>query len=1360
VRESPASGPAEGGPNSEARTDPPEGSSPPAPGGSPPLGPRRPLLRLLRVLLGLGVQLLLLAILLLGLVLGTQTGLRTAIVVVSDLAPGVLRVGKAEGRVLGRLRLEDLELHLPSLDLRLGSLELDWSPLAAVAGTLRVHRLAVRDIDVVAAPAEDQEKQPFALPEVALPIAVEIEEALVERLRVSQPGAEQPTFVLDRATLAARLAGNEVDLTRLEVTLTEPRLSAEATGQARLTGAYPLGVELHWELGLPPSAELRGEGQVSGDLERLVIKHALSGSARARVEAEVKDVLGRLSWDGQISLEGLDLPHFAPGAPRIDLTGRIETQGDLEAATATGRLDGTAPELRDLGRLEANLDVQWKDKALAIRTLDLRESVSGGLLELTGDLDLKPDPGRFKLEGSWERLRWPLAGDLLAESPRGSLEASGTFDSYQYRLSAAGRTPELADLELSLSGSGDRNGTQVEPLGLKALGGSLTAAGTLAWAPEPSWDLRVRGQDLNPAGMAPGLEDRVGLVLETKGGLAGYTYDLAATTAGPGLPPARLALAGTGDRRGSVIETLRLEALDGLIEGHGRTAWDPKLTWEAELVAQGIDPGSYAPEWPGRLDGRILTQGALEADGLQLQVGIEDVAGQLRGYPVAAQGRVRMAGKSIQVDGLKASSGPTVARVDGAIEGESLNLAFDLSSPDLKSLLPNARGSVAAEGRLEGTLEAPSAKLDLKAREVEVAGQGVGSLDGSAELGLTPDGRFDIRVDGKDLVAGGMRFATLTLRGEGGMPNHRLNAGVRGPQLSAQLEATGSLGPDRSYQGNLNGLTLEPESLGTWTLQRPMPVRVQGERVSAGPLCMRNAEGSGGCLGFDQSEAGKWTAEIDLDPLGVELIRGFLPPKLAAEGTARVKGRFQAAGSVLTGNAVAEIPSGRLRASLGGGREEALDFSGARLSLDSGATGMAARLGLPLRDLGEVMGELSLPGWRLDAPVRPDQPLKGGVRIDLDGLSRVATLVPQVTGVTGSIAGDLRLSGTLANPEIRGEGVARALGGEVPLIGLRVKDFNLNLVAGKDRLDLQGQGDVGGGRLEVSGGGALGPSGFAGDLRAAGERLKVADTKEYFALVSPSFQIDLSAEGAQVRGEIRVPEARIRPRAIPTGTVTPSPDVAMIDKATEKAPPYPVDIDVRLKLGDDVTIDAFGVRGRLTGDLRVFQQPGRQMLGDGQLAIADGLYRLSGGFGLSAEVGVPLTIEQGRLVFAKSPIDNPGLLIQAQREGGDTTAGVQVLGTLRKPKLAFFSQSDPDMTQADITKYLLTGVPPRRDAGAGDRGLSLGTYVRPKLYMEYEKGLGDQKDKVKLRYDLTRHIEVQTETGEGQGGDIFFKFER
>ena len=239
------------------------------------------------------------------------------------------------------------------------------------------------------------------------------------------------------------------------------------------------------------------------------------------------------------------------------------------------------------------------------------------------------------------------------------------------------------------------------------------------------------------------------------------------------------------------------------------------------------------------------------------------------------------------------------------------------------------------------------------------------------------------------------------------------------------------------------------------------------------------------------------------------------------------------------------------------------------------------------------------------------------------------------------------------------------------------------------------------------------PGGFSGRVLAAGERLKVADTKEYFAVVSPRIEAVLAPAGVRIRGEILVPEARIRPRSIPAGH-----RLALAGRGAggpgrrRASPGCRWTSTCGVKLGDDVTIDAFGVRGRLVGDLRVFQAPGKPMLGDGQLAIVDGLYRLSGGFGLAAEIGAPLTIEQGRLVFAKTPLDNPGLLLQAQREGGDSSAGVRVLGTLRNPKLAFFSESDPNMTQADITKYLLTGMLPRRDSGHEDRSLSVGDLHR------------------------------------------------
>ena len=361
--------------------------------------------------------------------------------------------------------------------------------------------------------------------------------------------------------------------------------------------------------------------------------------------------------------------------------------------------------------------------------------------------------------------------------------------------------------------------------------------------------------------------------------------------------------------------------------------------------------------------------------------------------------------------------------------------------------------------------------------------------------------------------------------------------------------------------------------------------------------------------------------------------------------------------------------------------------------------------------------------------------------------------------MTGGVALDLGLGGTLGAPALRGDARVRDVGFTVPLVGLNVADLNIAVSApAVDRMELQGSADVGGGRLELTGDARFGGGGFAAQARVSGTNLKVADTREYFALVSPDIDFEANSKGARLSGAIRIPEARIRPRSIPAGAQTPSSDIVLLDQERKKA--FPLAIDLRLILGDQVSIDGFGVRGRLAGELALLQTPGRDMLGNGQLQIIDGQYRLTTGFGIAAEIGAPLNIVQGRMIYARSPIGNPGLLIQAERDGGATVAGVQVLGTLRDPKLAFFSETDPGMTQAEVMKFLLTGVAPSASGDAANAGLALGTYIAPKIFVEYESGIGNESGGVRMRYDLTDRIEIQTETGGNQGADIFYTFER
>ena len=59
-----------------------------------------------------------------------------------------------------------------------------------------------------------------------------------------------------------------------------------------------------------------------------------------------------------------------------------------------------------------------------------------------------------------------------------------------------------------------------------------------------------------------------------------------------------------------------------------------------------------------------------------------------------------------------------------------------------------------------------------------------------------------------------------------------------------------------------------------------------------------------------------------------------------------------------------------------------------------------------------------------------------------------------------------------------------------------------------------------------------------------------------------------------------------------------------------------------------------------------------------------------------------------------------------------------------------------------------------------DISILVGTYLTPDLYVQFINDIGENMSILKLKYTLTKRIELQTETGDNPSADIFFKFER
>jgi translocation and assembly module TamB len=1219
----------------------------------------------------------------------TQSGLRTLLGLVVELAPDQVQVGHVEGRLLGRIAVNGLSIRLPAVEVRIRRIDLDWSPFAILSGTLSIAEIRA-DVDLVLKHPERRSDEAPVLPKILLPLRLELGRALIEPVRVFRVGDETPLRVVDRVELAGDLEGARLDLERILVVLSEPAIAVQGSGQATLIDRYPLDLVLDWELSPSPDAQILGHTRLAGDLARLEVRSTLTGDANLDLDLEMSDLLSGLTWDGEISIFGLDLPAFAPGLPEILLIGALAIGGGPGAAEVTGMLEIEPLDLPAVGRLRTTLDLLWEPESLRIRLLDLSHAEAGARLSAKGRIGLDPGGGaeptlvRLDLESDWDGLRWPLVGDPILTSGRGRLVLSGTPDLLDYLVNADAEGPGWPAARISGLGRVDRQGARLAGLEIAMAGGRVAGAGDLSWQPAPAWDLALVGRDLDP---------------------------------------------------GALMAAVGAET----------------------------DPG----RWSGRIDLQLTTRGRLAETGLELTATLDELRGELRGYPVSAAGSFAFAEGLLAIETLRAQSGPSILTLDGLLHtalttgldsrpDQALDLRFGLDSSDLASLYPGAAGRVQANGSVSGTLAMPRVRFDLGAGTLEIAGQAVENLSAAVDLDLAPDGRFEIQVDGQDLRLEGGRWTRVSIRGEGSRPDHRLGLRLSGDPLTAELDLRGSLAETGAYRGRLDLLRLDSPDLGVWTLQAPSPIELEWPEIAAGPVCLRHSRGSNACLEIARISSEEWTFGIELDPLDLELAAHLLPENLVLEGQAKVMGRFSAVGPVFSGSATATLAPGRIGPAAGGG--QLIEISGTRLDIESAETGLSARLVALLKGIGQVDADLDLTGWRLDDPLGPGQPLAGSVRARLDGLAQLGDLFPQLSRMKGDLDADIGLAGTLGVPTLRGNARLHGGGFDVPLIGLAVSDLNLSLTAPTpDRVQVSGGADVGGGRLLINGDGAFGPAGASARIRATGDRLKVADTREYLVMVSPRLDLELTSTGGEVRGEILVPEARISPRSLPAGVVRPSRDVVI--KGTDRPPAYPVDIAVELRAGDVLNIDAFGLRGRLAGSLTLTRPPGRTMVGDGRLQINDGEYRISTGFGLATELLTPLTITRGELIWVRTPIRNPGILFLAQRGTGRTVANVRVVGTLTDPQLAFFSDRDPSMSQSDVITFLLTGIPPRTRDQDYSPALAMGVWVTLNTFLEYQTGLGNALSNFRLRHDLTDRLQIEVQSGGAPSADLFWSFE-
>jgi translocation and assembly module TamB len=319
---------------------------------------------------------------------------------------------------------------------------------------------------------------------------------------------------------------------------------------------------------------------------------------------------------------------------------------------------------------------------------------------------------------------------------------------------------------------------------------------------------------------------------------------------------------------------------------------------------------------------------------------------------------------------------------------------------------------------------------------------------------------------------------------------------------------------------------------------------------------------------------------------------------------------------------------------------------------------------------------------------------------------------------------------------------------------------------------------------------------YKGTLK--GKNFQVIYLPELRVQASPDLAFEGSDRKLSVRGEIKVPYLLVLQSKTRT-PVEPSKDIVIVDREEKprKEAKTAIDIQVRIVLGDRVLVKAEGIDAQMGGSIDVIATGVHDIKGRGEIHVVKGKY---------SAYGVSLDIQRGRVIFSGQSINRPSLDVLALRKAGDVKAGVTVTGTPRNPVVKLYS--DPPMADTDILAYIVLGHPlgggqqqtdlVARAAGfllsasdsvvfqdqlkhrlgidtldiesapagqeTGQQGVSrslvtVGKYLTPDLYISYGRSLLGDTNLFRVRYSLSKHWELETESGTESGADLFYKID-
>ncbi|MGS2720864.1 autotransporter assembly complex protein TamB [Paraglaciecola aestuariivivens] len=995
---------------------------------------------------------------------------------------------------------------------------------------------------------------------------------------------------------------------------------------------------------------------------------------------------------------------------------------------------------------------------------------------------------------------------------KGSVQLNGEFE-HQLSLDAHAKLDARPKVQLSMRSSGNihklstqfvidlnSSSTQAKP----DLSTPPTDGLSVALTAKPSdsnlpIDLHASWQSLAWPLSQPQYHSKSGRLL-VKGNLSDMQLSANSQVVGPSIPQTQLdlqaKLAILKDVKELAIQQLNIASLNGQISSKGKLTLAEHIEWQGQSNISEIDPSVFWPALSANINGELVSSANNRNGVWRAKLEKFELDGQWQGYPLAASGKLdyeQNQGLSIQT--LQFINAQNQLMLEGKLDQQQvLDLRFVLTAPELSNSVPSLSGALHMDGSLTGSLSQPKMQYSLKANELLASGILVENATGQGTLVWDEEKPVSIELElsGIQGVSNQAERAALSLQGNAKL--HELNVNTVGTDTNLQIKIQGQLF-DNAWQGRW----LEGDIQSTYAnlqLLAPFEIKTnwQTQEYLVAPHCWQHSE-HGLCV--KQAEFKQNTLLWDLSVKEFDLLsvaRRLMPSLPNVKTASRLNLDFAGDWHLDA------LPNAHLKANLSAAKwlftqqnNLQLDIDQVRINADFSQQNIMANFNLSGQQIGSLVANVTGQAGVYSDPL--NRPIEGELVIEGFDLAAFKALAPQLDRLEGNIQGQTKIAGTIGSPLLNGE-LALAKG------ALKDQGLPVALSEIEQRISLNGQSaelvgsyKLGAGKGQLSGQVRWLPE-VSGQLNIAGDALEFDYQNMLKAKVSPNIDIKFEPNNLEVAGEVSIPYARIKVRELPSGSISPSKDVVLVEKQAQKqANQQRIALNLMLNIdpakANQVKLDAFGLTTDLQGQLRL-QNNKDEVFGSGEVQLVNGKYRA---------YGQSLLIREGDILFTNT-LDRPFINIEAVRDPALTqdgvVAGVKVEGVAQNPNISVFSE--PVMEQQQALSYILTGR--GLGVGSGDSQdtmltnallslglgksenliskvgnklgfedvnldttgqgqntqLSLTGTIAPGVQLRYGVGVFDSVSEVAIRYQLLPKLYLEAVSGVSNAIDIYYQF--